>query len=68
MQNRYKIAIVGCSGVVGRTVLKVLEEKNFRNCTYTLFSSSKSYFISITQFQLIACLLTSLFSMGGNDI
>ena len=39
MQNRYKIAIVGCSGVVGRTVLKVLEEKNFRNCTYTLFAS-----------------------------
>jgi len=42
MQNRYKIAIVGCSGVVGRTVLKVLEEKNFRNCTYTLFASKKS--------------------------
>ena len=42
MKNRYKIAIVGCSGVVGRTVLKVLEEKNFRNCTYTLFASKKS--------------------------
>mgnify|MGYP002537595101 CR=1 FL=1 len=42
MQNRYKIAIVGCSGVVGRTVLKVLEEKIFRNCTYTLFASKKS--------------------------
>ena len=42
MQNRYKIAIVGCTGVVGRTVLKVLEEKNFRNCTYTLFASKKS--------------------------
>lgn len=42
MQNRYKVALVGCTGVVGRTVLKVLEEKNFRNCTYTLFSSSKS--------------------------
>ena len=28
MQNRYKIAIVGVNGIVGRTVLKVLEEKN----------------------------------------
>ena len=42
MQNRYKIAIVGSTGLVGRTVLKVLEEKNFTNCTYTLFSSKKS--------------------------
>lgn len=42
MQNRYKVAIVGATGVVGRTVLKVLEEKSFRNCTYTLFSSKKS--------------------------
>ena len=42
MQNRYKVAIVGATGVVGRTVLKVLEEKSFRNCTYTLYSSKKS--------------------------
>lgn len=42
MQTRYKIAIIGSTGVVGRTVLKVLEEKNFINCSYTLFSSSKS--------------------------
>ena len=42
MSKNYKIAIVGSTGVVGRTVLKVLEEKNFRNCEYTLFSSSKS--------------------------
>lgn len=42
MQNRYKVAIVGSTGLVGRTVLKVLEEKNFINCTYTLFSSKKS--------------------------
>lgn len=41
-KSNYKIAIVGSTGVVGRTVLKVLEEKNFPNCTYTLFSSSKS--------------------------
>lgn len=42
MQKKYKIAIVGSTGVVGRTVLKVLEEKNFPNCNYTLFSSAKS--------------------------
>ena len=40
--NRYKVAIVGSTGVVGRTLLKVLEEKNFKNCEYTLFSSNKS--------------------------
>ena len=42
MNKKYKVAIVGSSGLVGRTVLKVLEEKNFRNITYTLFSSKKS--------------------------
>ena len=42
MKTSYKIAIVGSTGLVGRTVLKVLEEKNFANCTYTLFSSKKS--------------------------
>ena len=42
MRTIKKIAIVGCTGLVGRTVLKVLEEKSFENCTYTLFASSKS--------------------------
>lgn len=42
MKNSYKIAIVGSTGLVGRTILKVLEEKNFKNCAYTLFSSKKS--------------------------
>ena len=28
--KKYKLAIVGATGIVGRTVLKVLEEKNFR--------------------------------------
>ncbi len=42
MKEIYKVAIVGSTGIVGRTVLKVLEEKHFPNCTYTLFSSSKS--------------------------
>ena len=40
--SNYKVAIVGASGLVGRTVLKVLEEKNLKNITYTLFSSAKS--------------------------
>lgn len=38
----YKLAIVGASGLVGRTVLKVLEERNLPHITYTLFSSSQS--------------------------
>ena len=41
MEN-YKLAIVGATGLVGRTALKVLEEKNIPNFAYTLFSSSKS--------------------------
>lgn len=42
MQKKYKVAIVGATGLVGRTALKVLEEKNFSNVQYTLFSSKKS--------------------------
>ena len=42
MRKKYKIAIVGTTGLVGRTILKVLEEKNFPNVEYTLFSSEKS--------------------------
>lgn len=42
MKTIKRIAIVGSTGLVGRTVLKVLEEKAFANCSYTLFSSSKS--------------------------
>ena len=38
----YKLAIVGATGLVGRTVLKVLEERNFSNLQYTLFASSRS--------------------------
>lgn len=41
MKN-YKLAIVGATGLVGRTVLKVLEEKNFPNLEYTMFCSKKS--------------------------
>ncbi|MEG2234529.1 MAG: aspartate-semialdehyde dehydrogenase [Oscillospiraceae bacterium] len=37
-----KIAVVGATGMVGRTFLKVLEEYNLPNCEYTLFASAKS--------------------------
>ena len=42
MSSNYKVAIVGATGLVGRTVLRVLEEKAIPHITYTLFSSSKS--------------------------
>lgn len=42
MKTRYRVAIVGASGVVGRTALKVLEEKSLPNVEYTLFSSKRS--------------------------
>lgn len=42
MLTNYKVAIVGASGLVGRTVLNVLEEKAFPHISYTLFSSAKS--------------------------
>lgn len=38
----YKIAIVGATGLVGRTALKVFEEKNISNLEFSLFSSKKS--------------------------
>ena len=38
----YKLAVVGATGLVGRTVLKILEEKNLPNFEYFLFSSKKS--------------------------
>lgn len=40
--KKYKLAIVGATGLVGRTALKVLEEKRLPNLEYTLFCSSKS--------------------------
>ena len=42
MNKIYKLAIVGATGVVGRTALKVLEEKKLVNFEYTLFSSKRS--------------------------
>lgn len=40
--KQYKIAIVGATGMVGRTFLKVLEEYKLPVESYTLFSSAKS--------------------------
>ncbi len=40
--KKFKLAIVGATGLVGRTVLKVLEEKNLPIETYGLFASQKS--------------------------
>ena len=37
-----KLAIVGATGLVGRTLLKILEEKNLPIDEYVLFSSQKS--------------------------
>ena len=42
MHTKYKVAIIGASGLVGLTVLKVLEEKAFSNVSYMLFSSNSS--------------------------
>lgn len=42
MSKKIKLAIVGATGLVGRTILKVLEEKNLSNFEYTLFCSKKS--------------------------
>lgn len=38
----YKLAIVGATGLVGRTILKILDEKTLPIYDYVLFSSKKS--------------------------
>ena len=40
--KKVRLAIVGATGLVGRTVLKVLEEKKLPVSEYVLFASSKS--------------------------
>lgn len=42
MEERYKVAIIGATGLVGRTVLKVLEELNLPHLDFYLYCSSKS--------------------------
>ena len=41
MKN-YKLAVVGATGVVGRTAIKVLEEKNLPISSYSFFASKRS--------------------------
>ncbi len=40
--KQYKIAVVGATGMVGRTFLKVLEERKLPAQSYTLFASARS--------------------------
>lgn len=40
--KKFKVAIVGATGLVGRTAIKVLEEKNLPIESYGLFASEKS--------------------------
>lgn len=42
MNKKYKLAIVGATGLVGQTALKVLEERNLPISEYVLFASSRS--------------------------
>ena len=44
----YKLAIVGATGLVGRTAIKVLEEKNLPISEYIFFASKKSAGSKIT--------------------
>lgn len=46
--KKYKIAVVGATGMVGRTFLKVLEEYKLPAESYTMFSSAKSAGTKIT--------------------
>lgn len=41
-EKKYKLAVVGATGLVGRTALKVLEEKNLPIAEYAFFASSNS--------------------------
>lgn len=42
MNNKYRVAVVGASGLVGSTIMKVLEERAFPVETMTLFASKRS--------------------------
>lgn len=41
-EKKYKLAIVGATGLVGRCALAVLEEKNLPIYEYVFFASSHS--------------------------
>lgn len=46
--KKYKIAVVGATGMVGRTFLQVLEEENLPAESYTLFASARSAGTKVT--------------------
>ena len=46
--KKYKVAIVGATGLVGRSFIKVLEEKNLPIESYTLFASKRTAGIKLT--------------------
>lgn len=41
-EKKYKLAVIGATGLVGRTVLTVLEEKNLPISEYVFFASNHS--------------------------
>ena len=51
--KKFKIAIVGATGLVGRSVIQILEEKNLPIETYGLFATQKS--------------AGTIFNIHGND-
>ena len=55
--KKYKLAIVGATGLVGRTALKILEEKNIPNLEYTLFYSKKECNVAEREVQRLAKIL-----------
>ena len=42
MEKNLKFALVGATGLVGKTVIKILEEQNLPINDYAFFASSKS--------------------------
>lgn len=48
--EKYKLALVGATGLVGRTAIKVLEEKNLPIAEYVFFASEKSEGKSVKMF------------------
>ena len=40
--SNIKLAVVGATGLVGQTIIRVLEEKNLPISEYTFFASSRS--------------------------
>ena len=48
--KKYKLALVGATGLVGRTAIKVLEEKNLPIAEYVFFASKKSAGKKVTLF------------------